>query len=61
MAAAVLSFTAKIAITINTYGSSDALLWEIDVQGLHDGMHGNSHAMAARKCLLSNIVRVSGV
>jgi hypothetical protein len=36
MAAAVLSFAAKIAININTYGSTDALLWATNLQSLHD-------------------------
>jgi hypothetical protein len=37
ISAAILSFAAKTVININTYGSTDALLWETNLQELHQG------------------------
>ena len=35
MTAAALAFATKVAITSNTYGATDALLWETNLQTLH--------------------------
>jgi len=35
IAAAALSFAAKVAISVNTYGSTDALIWETNLQEFH--------------------------